>query len=119
MQNDLRADLIKQFPSEVIETEDRNGKSFYACPTCKRAVSVGTEKCQGCNQVLSWDNIRKEDIKKGIKKAKLEFEVPIDFAKGDCRKCPLSYIGKSGGDNVYECPLQSRGACKLIIEEEA
>ncbi len=118
MQNDLRAELIKQFPSEVFELVDRNGAPYYACPTCKRAVSVGTDKCQGCNQVLSWENIRKENVKKGIIKARLEFEVPIDFAKGDCRKCPLSYIGKSGDDNVYECPLQQRGACKLELIEE-
>ena len=48
MQDDLRAELIKQFPSEVIETKDMTGKEYYACPTCKRAVSIGTEKCQGC-----------------------------------------------------------------------
>lgn len=118
MQNDLRAELIKQFPSEVIEMTDRNGESYYACPTCKRAIATGTEKCHGCNQMLSWDNIRKENVAKGIKKARLEFELPIDFAKGDCRKCPLSYIGRSGDENVYECPLQQRGSCKLEIIEE-
>ena len=118
MQDDLRAELIKQFPSEVVEMTDRNGEPFYACPTCKRAVSVGTEKCNGCNQVLSWEHIRKENVVKGLKKARLEFEVPSDFAKGDCRKCPLSYIGRSGEENVYECPLQQRGACKLQIVEE-
>ena len=46
MQDDLRAELIKQFPSEVIETKDMTGKEYYACPTCKRAVATGTEKCQ-------------------------------------------------------------------------
>ena len=60
MQDDLRAELIKQFPSEVIETKDMTGKDYYACPTCKRAVATGTEKCQGCGQKLSWDNIRHE-----------------------------------------------------------
>lgn len=118
MENDLRAELIKQFPSEVIEMLDRNQEPFYACPTCKRAVATGMEKCQGCNQVLSWNNIRKENVKKGIIKARLEFEVPVDFSKGDCRKCPLSYIAKSGDDSVYECPLQQRGACKLELIEE-
>ena len=119
MQGDLRAELIKQLPSEIIETTDRNGKTFYACPVCKRAISVGTEKCQSCMQALSWNNIRKEEVKKGIIKARLEFDVPKDFVKGDCRKCPLSYIGKSGDENVYECPMQNRGACKLqLIEEE-
>ena len=62
MQDDLRAELIKQFPSEVIETKDMTGKEYYACPTCKRAVATGTEKCQGCGQKLSWDNIRHENI---------------------------------------------------------
>ena len=33
MQDDLRAELIKQFPSEVIETKDMTGKEYYACPT--------------------------------------------------------------------------------------
>ena len=40
MQDDLRAELIKQFPSEVIETKDMTGKEYYACPTCKRAVAT-------------------------------------------------------------------------------
>ena len=86
MQDDLRAELIKQFPSEVIETKDMTGKEYYACPTCKRAVSIGTEKCQGCGQKLSWDNIRHENEAKGSKKAKIEFDVPADFALEDCRK---------------------------------
>ena len=86
------------------------GKEYYACPTCKRAVATGTEKCQGCGQKLSWDNIRHENEAKGSKKAKIEFDVPADFALEDCRKCPLSYIGRNGDENVYECPLQMRGA---------
>ena len=105
MQDDLRAELIKQFPSEVIETKDMTGKEYYACPTCKRAVATGTEKCQGCGQKLSWDNIRHE----------IEFDVPADFALEDCRKCPLSYIGRNGDENVYECPLQMRGSCRLEL----
>ena len=84
MQDDLRAELIKQFPSEVIETKDMTGKEYYACPTCKRAVATGTEKCQGCGQKLSWDNIRHENEAKGSKKAKIEFDVPADFALEDC-----------------------------------
>ena len=72
MQDDLRAELIKQFPSEVIET-------------------------------------------KGSKKAKIEFDVPADFTLEDCRKCPLSYIGRNGDENVYECPLQMRGSCRLEL----
>lgn len=115
MQDDLRAELIKQFPAEVVELTEPSGKTYYACPTCKRVISLGTDQCSGCGQVLSWGNIRKEQIANGIKKATLEFEVPVDFAKGDCRKCPLSYIGKENNENVYECPLKMRANCKLIL----
>ena len=52
---------------------------------------------------------------KGSKKAKIEFDVPADFALEDCRKCPLSYIGRNGDENVYECPLQMRGSCRLEL----
>jgi len=118
MQDDIRAQLIKQFPSEVIETTNQAGESYYACPACRRAVASGQDKCGGCMQVLSWDNIRKEMIeKKGIKKGIIEFDLPADFSKGDCRKCPLSYIGRSGDENVYECPLNWRGSCKMKIQE--
>jgi hypothetical protein len=115
MQNDLREELIKQFPSEVIELTEASGKTYYACPTCKRAITVGAEKCSGCNQALSWENIHKEDMAKGISKATLEFEVASDFAPGDCRKCPLSYIAKENHENVYECPLKMRANCKLVV----
>ena len=91
------------------------GKEYYACPTCKRAVATGTEKCQGCGQKLSWDNIRHENEAKGSKKAIIEFDVPADFVLEDCRKCPLSYIGRNGDENVYECPLQMRGSCRLEL----
>lgn len=115
MQEDLRAELIKQFPSEVIETRDMLGKEYYACPTCKRAVATGMDKCHACGQKLSWTNIRHENELKGIVKAKIEFEVPADFSRGDCRKCPLSYIARCDDENVYECPLQMRGKCKLEL----
>ena len=115
MQSDLRAELIKQFPAEVVETVDSSGASYYICPTCKRAVTVGAKNCGGCNQVLGWENIRKENLAKGMKKAKIEFEIPSDFNPGDCRKCPLSYITRSGDNNVYECPLKMRGSCKLEL----
>lgn len=117
MQEDLRAQLIRQFPSEVVEVADMDGKTYYACPTCKRAVAFGMDKCNGCNQKLSWENIRKQNQSRGIKRATVEFEVPNDFSKEDCRKCPLSYIGRSGDENVYECPLQMRGSCSLKISE--
>lgn len=117
MQDDLRAQLIKQFPSEVIEIKDVEGREYYACPTCRRAVAHGQEQCSACRQVLSWNNIRKETIEKvGIKTGCVEFELPGDFSAGDCRKCPLSYIGKSGDENIYECPMRWRGACKMVIK---
>lgn len=113
MQDDLRQQLIRQFSAEVIEMTDEKGKDCYVCPTCKRAITVGTDKCAGCSQVLSWDYIRRVEDSKGLKKVVLEFEVPADFAKGDCRKCPLSYIGKDHNQSVYECPLKMRADCKL------
>ena len=50
MQDDIREQLIKQFPSDVVEILDQSGKPYYGCPTCKRAVTVGTDKCPGCGQ---------------------------------------------------------------------
>ena len=116
MQNDLRAELIKQFPAEVVEVTEQSGKVYYACPTCKRAVTRGETKCSSCNQALSWDSIRQEEeARAGSKTATLTFEVAGDFVKGDCRKCPLSYIAKTNAENVYECPLKMRANCKLEI----
>lgn len=116
MQDNLREELIKQFPAEVVEVVEHTGKKYYACPTCKRAVTRGETKCGGCNQMLSWDSIRQEEEKTvGVKKATLTFEVAGDFVKGDCRKCPLSYIAKVNTENVYECPLKMRTNCKLDI----
>lgn len=114
MTEELREQLIRQFPAEVIETKGELNKIYYSCQACGRPVSRGMDKC-GCGQVLSWKNIKTEEISKGIKKATLEFEVPIDFSKGDCRKCPISYIGKNAGESVYECPLKMRGSCSLNI----
>lgn len=116
MQGDLRAELIKQFPAEVVEITESSEKQYYACPTCKRAVSRGETKCSGCSQVLSWDSVRQKEIAvAGEKKATLTFEVAGDFVKGDCRKCPLSYIAKVNGENLYECPLKMRTNCKLVV----
>lgn len=39
MQDNLREELIKQFPAEVVELVEPSGKKFYACPTCKRVVT--------------------------------------------------------------------------------
>lgn len=113
MEDSLRQQLIRQFPADVIETVDGDGNKYYACPTCKRPITLGTDKCSSCTQVLSWDHIRKEDAQKGSRTAMLKFEVAGDFTKGDCRKCPLSYIGKDRNENVYECPLKMRANCKL------
>lgn len=119
MQESLRAELIKQFPSEVVETTKQNGNTYYACPTCTRPVSRGDKQCPGCGQVLSWDNIRHiEEEQVGTRMATLSFEVPGDFSPGNCRKCPLSYITKSNNENIYECPLKMRTACKLDISNK-
>ena len=115
MQDDIRAQLIRQFPSEVVETADAEGTLYYACPTCRRPVAMRQEKCIGCGQVLSWEGIRRNNERKGLCKGRIEFDLPIDFTPGDCRKCPLSYIGRQGDENVYECPLNLRGSCKLQI----
>ena len=47
----------------------------------------------------------------------LTFEVPGDFARADCRKCPLSYITKKDGENQYDCPLNMRNKCPLEFSE--
>lgn len=116
MQDDLRAQLIKQLPSEVVENVDTTGALYYACPACHRPVAMGQNKCGGCNQALSWDNVRKDAERNGQKRGYVEFDLPLDFTVGNCRKCPLSYIGRSGDDNVYECPLGWRGSCKIQVK---
>ena len=117
LQDDLRAQLIKQFAAEVVELTEQSGKTYYACPTCKRPLAKSDDKCPSCQQVLSWQNIRVvEQGASGPRYATLTFEVPEDFSKGDCRKCPLSYIAKSATENVYECPLNLRSRCPIVIE---
>ena len=117
LQDDLRAQLIKQFPAEVIELAEQNGTRYYACPTCKRPVAKVDKICPGCGQALGWNNIHTSETgPMGPRYAVIKFEVPGDFSKGDCRKCPLSYIAKTASDNVYECPLNNRTHCPLKIE---
>lgn len=117
LQDDLRAQLIKQFAAEVVELTENDGQKYYACPTCKRPVVKSDTKCPGCQQVLSWKNIRVvEQATSGPKFATLRIEVPADFEKGYCRKCPLSYIAKTGTENIYECPLNKRTSCPLELE---
>ncbi len=111
LHDDVRAELIKQFPAEVVEMKEDSGEAYYACPTCKRAVTVNAEKCPGCSQVLGWENVRKLEKAKGVRMASVEFEVPSDFSRGDCRKCPLSYIEKG----QYVCPLNMRNHCGLKL----
>lgn len=116
LQEDLRAQLIKQFAAEVIEITEGLDKKYYACPTCKRPVAKSDTQCLGCMQALSWEHIRHEEAgPTGPRMATLRLEVPAEFAKGDCRKCPLSYIAKNGHENVYECPLNNRTQCPLEL----
>ena len=115
MQNDdVRLQLMRQFP-EVVEARDARNEVYYACPTCSRPVSMGMDKCVGCTQVLSWKNIKQGITANGARKAVLEFEVASDFTNGNCRKCPISYIGKNESGSVYECPLKMRGSCKIKL----
>ena len=113
MQEDLREQLIKQLPSEVVENVDATGVLYYACPTCRRPVAMRNSKCDTWGQNLSWENVLKEAELRGLKRGCIEFDLPVDFTLGNCRKCPLSYIGRSGEDSVYECPLGSRSSCKI------
>ena len=116
MKDNLREELIKQFHAEVIEMTERSGNTYYACPTCKRAITRGDNKCPGCNQALSWKNIRQEEeARAGVGHATLTFEVPGDFKNGECQKCPLSFITKINHETAYDCALKMRGNCKLEI----
>lgn len=116
MQNDIKAELLKQFPSEVIEVEDTAGSINCVCPSCKRPVaSFQADKCTMCGQKLTWNNILRKRFGGGGTKAKIEFDIPPDFTKGDCRKCPLSYITRREGETSYDCPLNMRNSCKLEI----
>lgn len=72
MQDNLREELIKQFPAEVVELVEPSGKKFYACPTCKRVVTLNESKCAGCSQVLSWDHIRQEGDGEGCEDGNLK-----------------------------------------------
>lgn len=115
IQDELRAQLIKQLPAEVTESVDTSGALYYACPTCHRPAALEQKKCIYCSQTLAWENIKKERAQNGLKRGRIEFDLPMDFTLGNCRKCPLSYIARSGDDNVYECPLGSRNACKIQV----
>ena len=114
MKEEVRAELIKQFPAEVVEVVQESGRTHYACPTCNRAITVGDTQCPSCNQMFSWESIRRVEAEKGVKTATLTFEVPGDFQQGDCHRCPLSFIAKQNNNDIaYECSLRMRGGCKL------
>ena len=113
--DDIKAQLIRQFPAEVLEQKGSMNQMYYSCPTCGRMVSLGMDKCAGCSQILSWKNINQKSSPNGKRKAVLEFEVMEEFNVGDCRRCPISYINPHGCESTYECPLKMRGSCKIQI----
>ena len=113
--DDIKAQLIRQFPAEVLEQKGSMNQMYYSCPTCGRMVSLGMYKCAGCSQILSWKNINQKSSPNGKRKAVLEFEVMEEFNVGDCRRCPISYINPHGSESTYECPLKMRGSCKIQI----
>lgn len=117
LQDDLRAQLIKQFAADAMVITDESGAESYVCPTCKRQVAKSNDKCPACDQVLKWDSVKRVETEQvGEKTATITFKVPGDFVKGDCRKCPISYIGRRDSENVYDCPLNKRNTCPLTIE---
>lgn len=117
LEDGLRQQIIKQFEADVIILKEQSGTEYYACPTCKRQTVLNNKKCTSCEQKLSWTNVRQTEFtNSGVKTATLSFEVPGDFSKSDCRKCPLSYIARSAGQNAYECPLNLRNNCPLEIQ---
>ena len=118
MRDDIRAELIKQFPADVVEVTQQDGIKYYACPTCKRAgCAWGGASADFCGQVLSWEQIgaRRKKRTVGVKTATLTFEVAGDFTAETAAKCPLSYIAKLNADSVYQCPLNMRANCTLEI----
>lgn len=115
MHDDLKAELLKQFPAEAIEIQDLTGNIVYACPKCKRPVSLSTGKCPMCGQTLAWNNILKKNQAGNGTRGRIEFDIPADFTQGDCRKCPLSYISKHEQESAYDCPLNMKSNCKLEI----
>ena len=117
LHDNLREQIIKKFEADVVILTERSGNEYYACPTCKHQVPKNNNKCGSCDQMLKWDNIRQIEFQdNGSKTASLSFEVPGDFSKSDCRKCPLSYISRLDGSSAYECPLNMRNNCPLEIQ---
>ena len=111
--------LIKQFPVEPVILKNDIGQDYYACPSCKRHVAISNKRCPMCEQMLEWEEMRKSEMDKlGSKTATLKFDVPGDFFKANCRKCPISFITKTEHELIYECPLNMRNNCPLEIHYE-
>ena len=111
--------LIKKFPVEPIILKNELGEDYYACPSCKRHIAISNKICPMCAQILEWDDMRKAEMDKlGSKTATLTFEVPGDFFKANCRKCPISYITKTEHELIYDCPLGMRNNCPLEVHFE-
>lgn len=112
-----REDIVKQFPVAVVATAEG-----YTCPSCSRLVNHGSEKCTLCGQTLSWTNIQEKAEDHAGKKniGVIKVNLPADFAVGNCRKCPISYISKIDKGNVYTCPIAGNHQenCPIVIEEQ-
>ena len=117
LQESLREQLIKQFDADVSIIKDEAGVIHYACPSCQRYVAISNKKCSVCDQTLNWEHVRNHEMElQGKRIATISFEVPADFTKSYCRKCPISYIAKQDSDKVYECPLGLRNNCPIEIK---
>lgn len=117
MEDELRIQLIKQFGAEVLIAIEEDGTENYICPTCRRPVAKRDNKCFACEQVLKWDNVKRVETQTcGVKTGTISFQVPGDFVKGNCRKCPISYIARRDNENVYDCPLNMRSDCPITLE---
>ena len=111
-----REDLLKQFPLAVVDSPEG-----FLCPSCGRVVQHGQEKCFICNQTLSWENLQTAKNDDGERlRGTISFALSPDFVKGNCRKCPISYIAKDGEENRYTCPLAGKHQenCPMVISKE-
>lgn len=77
MNEDVRSQLIRQFPVDVVETKGEMGSTYYTCPCCGRSLARGMDKCNSCEQILNWEHVNQHEVERGTKKAVIEFEVPL------------------------------------------
>lgn len=116
-----REDIIKSLPSPVVVVVGSDGSGSYQCPGCGRSVDFNQEKCIICSQTLSWSSLLERQAKQTGHRLKgtVTFDLPGDFTKGNCRKCPISYISKTREDNVYTCPLTGKHQedCPVVVEK--